>query len=47
MREWRRAYLILSFMTHSYIWEAGGPSEVKLSLLKLYQSKTSSGFIPC
>ncbi|KAH6666797.1 indoleamine 2,3-dioxygenase-like protein [Halenospora varia] len=25
--EWRRAYLILSFFTHSYIWEAGGPSE--------------------
>ncbi|KAE8444203.1 hypothetical protein EG329_000800 [Mollisiaceae sp. DMI_Dod_QoI] len=24
---WRRAYLLLSFMTHAYIWEAGGPSE--------------------
>jgi len=32
IREWRRAYLILSFMTHSYIWEAGGPSQVILSL---------------
>jgi indoleamine 2,3-dioxygenase len=45
MREWRRAYLILSFMTHSYIWEAGGPSEVRLAPLKIYQSKSSSGFI--
>jgi len=27
-REWQRAYLILSFFTHAYIWEAGGPSEV-------------------
>ncbi len=27
-QEWQRAYLILSFMTHAYIWEAGGPSEV-------------------
>jgi len=27
-REWQRAYLVLSFLTHSYIWEAGGPSEV-------------------
>lgn len=26
--EWQRAYLILSFFTHSYIWEAGGPSQV-------------------
>lgn len=26
-REWQRAYLVLSFLTHSYIWEAGGPSE--------------------
>jgi indoleamine 2,3-dioxygenase len=27
-REWQRAYLILSFLTHAYIWESGGPSEV-------------------
>jgi indoleamine 2,3-dioxygenase len=27
--EWQRAYLVLSFLTHSYIWEAGGPSEVR------------------
>ncbi|RDL36371.1 putative indoleamine 2,3-dioxygenase family protein [Venustampulla echinocandica] len=26
-REWQRAYLILSFVTHAYIWEAPGPSE--------------------
>ncbi|CZR51348.1 probable indoleamine 2,3-dioxygenase family protein [Phialocephala subalpina] len=25
--EWRRAYLLLSFFTHAYIWETGGPSE--------------------
>ncbi|KUJ22923.1 Indoleamine 2,3-dioxygenase [Mollisia scopiformis] len=25
--EWQRAYLILSFFTHGYIWEAGGPSQ--------------------
>ncbi|PBP22859.1 putative indoleamine 2,3-dioxygenase pyrrole 2,3-dioxygenase [Diplocarpon rosae] len=25
--EWQRAYLILSFFTHAYIWEAGGPSQ--------------------
>lgn len=31
-REWQRVYLILSFMTHSYIWEAGGPSEVRRAL---------------
>ncbi|TVY34465.1 Indoleamine 2,3-dioxygenase [Lachnellula subtilissima] len=27
MREWQRAYLVLAFFTHSYIWESGGPSE--------------------
>lgn len=27
-REWQRAYLILAYFTHAYIWEAGGPSEV-------------------
>ena len=27
-REWQRAYLLLSFLTHAYIWESGGPSEV-------------------
>ncbi|CAG8952969.1 hypothetical protein HYFRA_00007685 [Hymenoscyphus fraxineus] len=25
--EWQRAYLILAFLTHGYIWENGGPSE--------------------
>ena len=35
-QEWQRAYLILSFFTHSYIWEAGGPSEV--CLLNLLQA---------
>lgn len=36
--EWRRAYLLLSFFTHAYIWEAGGPSEV---------SEHSIGLLPC
>jgi indoleamine 2,3-dioxygenase len=26
--EWRRAYVVLSFLTHGYIWQTGGPSEV-------------------
>jgi indoleamine 2,3-dioxygenase len=36
--EWRRGYLILSFLTHAYIWEAGGPSQVSVYLItiKLY-----------
>lgn len=28
--EWRRAYHLLSFMTHSYIWGGKRPSEVML-----------------
>jgi indoleamine 2,3-dioxygenase len=31
LREWQRAYQVLSFLTHGYIWnstEGGGPSEV-------------------
>jgi len=35
MREWQRAYLVLAFFTHSYIWESGGPSEVRTSISKL------------
>lgn len=26
--EWRRAYLLLSFMTHAYIWGGDKPEEV-------------------
>ena len=33
--EWQRAYLILSFLTHAYIWEAGGPSEVSFEIICL------------
>lgn len=29
--EWRRAYLLLSFMTHAYIWGGEQPLEVSLS----------------
>lgn len=29
-REWRRAYVILSFLTHSYIWGGSHPAEVSL-----------------
>jgi len=35
LREWQRAYQVLSFLTHGYIWnsaEGGGPSEVKSNL---------------
>jgi indoleamine 2,3-dioxygenase len=31
LKEWQRAYQVLSFLTHAYIWE-DGPSEVKLQL---------------
>jgi indoleamine 2,3-dioxygenase len=31
--EWRRAYLILSFFTHAYIWESGRPSDVSTDVL--------------
>lgn len=31
-REWHRAYLILSFLAHAYIWEVGGPSQVRQTL---------------
>ncbi len=34
-QEWQRAYLILAFMAHAYIWEAGGPSEVSFLLYTL------------
>lgn len=27
--EWRRAYLLLAFMSHSYIWGGDEPSEVR------------------
>jgi Indoleamine 2,3-dioxygenase len=35
LREWQRAYQVLSFLTHGYIWnsaEGGGPSEVNTNL---------------
>ena len=35
LREWQRAYQVLSFLTHGYIWnsaDGGGPSEVISSL---------------
>ena len=28
--EWRRAYVLLSFMTHAYIWGGDKPEEVRL-----------------
>lgn len=31
--EWRRAYVMLSFMTHGYIWGGERPAEVSLSLI--------------
>lgn len=29
--EWRRAYVLLSFMTHAYIWGGDTPEEVRRS----------------
>ena len=26
--EWRRAYMLLAFMTHAYVWGGDGPEEV-------------------
>lgn len=34
--EWRKAYLLLSFLSHAYIWEAGGPSEVNRTPLIMH-----------
>lgn len=31
--DWRRAYLLLSFITHGYIWGGSKPEEVNSSLL--------------
>lgn len=31
--EWRRAYMLLSFMTHSYIWGGDKPEEVGGSII--------------
>lgn len=28
--EWRRAYVILAFLTHAYVWGGDKPSEVRL-----------------
>lgn len=28
--EWRRAYLVLAFMSHAYIWGGDIPSEVSI-----------------
>lgn len=28
--EWRRAYMLLSFMTHAYIWGGDKPEEVRI-----------------
>lgn len=34
-KEWQRAYSVLSFMTHAYIWGGERPSEVSCS--KIYK----------
>lgn len=33
--EWRRAYVILAFFTHAYIWGGEEPSEVSAALRKI------------
>lgn len=30
LAEWRRAYMVLSFITHAYIWGGDEPEEVRL-----------------
>ena len=30
--EWRRAYMLLSFLTHAYIWGGDEPEEVRIPL---------------
>jgi len=32
LAEWRRAYVLLSFMTHAYIWGGGRPEEVRQTI---------------
>lgn len=36
--DWRRAYLLLSFITHGYIWGGSKPEEVKSYLLLFARS---------
>lgn len=36
--EWRRAYLMLSFMTHGYIWGGERPAEVSIFLISSHPS---------
>ena len=40
--EWRRAYVLLSFMSHAYIWGGESPEEVRESLQTLLGSGTDS-----
>ena len=32
--QWRRAYVLLGFITNAYIWEFGTPKEVRAGILK-------------
>lgn len=34
--EWRRAYMILAFMTHAYVWGGEKPEEVSFHLSQVY-----------
>jgi indoleamine 2,3-dioxygenase len=45
-REWHRAYLILSFLAHGYIWEAGGPSQVRRTLNQFESLLTEHQILP-
>jgi len=49
LREWQRAYQVLSFLTHGYIWnspEGGGPSEVIISLQSLARCRLTKAASP-
>lgn len=39
--EWRRAYILLSFMTHAYIWGGDKPEEVGLYPMAKDQANTT------
>lgn len=44
--EWRRAYVILGFLTHAYIWGGDEPSEVHLDHLRLQCSIAVANVLP-
>lgn len=39
--EWRRAYVVLAYLTHAYIWGGDKPKDVLLPLSQYYLSRIS------